>query len=52
MTSKNDYFSYRIRVVVPVKQGMRPSVGNQAGVERYATGENSQQADDGPGRSI
>jgi len=46
MTSNNDNFSYRIGRRAG-KQGPRPSVGNQAGVEKYATGTNSaQQADE------
>ena len=45
MTSNNDNFSYRIGRRAG-KQGLRPSVRNQAGVEKYATGTNSsQQAD-------
>ena len=46
MTSNNDNFSYRIGRRAG-KQGPRPSVGNQAEVEKYATGTNSaQQADE------
>ena len=46
MTSNNDNFSYRIGRCTG-KQGPRPSVGNQAGVEKYANGTNSsQQADE------
>lgn len=42
MRSKNDNFSYRIGRRAG-KQGPRPSGGNQAGVEKYATGTNSAQ---------
>ena len=45
MTSNNDKFSFRIGRRAG-KRGPLPSVGNQAGVEKYATGTNSsQQAD-------
>ena len=40
MTSNNDNFSYRIGRRAG-KQGPRPSAGNQAEVEKYATGTNS-----------
>ena len=42
MTSNNENFSNRIGRRAG-KQGPRPSAGNQAGVEKYATGTNSAQ---------